>query len=57
MITVSNVVKSYSELNALDSLSLEIKENSIFGLLGVNGAGKTTLLSALNGLIEIDSGT
>lgn len=57
MIKVSNVVKSYDGLNALDSLSLEIKENSIFGLLGVNGAGKTTLLSILNGLIEIDSGT
>ena len=56
MIKVSNVVKSYGELNALDSLSLEIKENSIFGLLGVNGAGKTTLLSILNGLINIDSG-
>jgi len=56
MIKISNVVKSYGELNALDSLSLEIKENSVFGLLGVNGAGKTTLLSILNGLIEIDSG-
>ncbi|QFR50193.1 ABC transporter ATP-binding protein [Sulfurimonas lithotrophica] len=57
MIKVSNVIKSYGELNALDSLSLEVKENSIFGLLGVNGAGKTTLLSILNGLIEIDSGS
>lgn len=56
MIKVSNLVKRYGDINALDSLSLEIKENQIFGLLGVNGAGKTTLLSALNGLLNIDSG-
>ena len=57
MIKVSNVVKRYGDIAALDSLSLEIKENSIFGLLGVNGAGKTTLLSILNGLIDIDQGS
>lgn len=56
MIKVSNVTKSYGNKKALDSLSLEIKEGSVFGLLGVNGAGKTTLLSILNGLIDIDSG-
>jgi len=57
MIEISNVVKRYGDINALDSLSLNIKEKQIFGLLGVNGAGKTTLLSALNGLLNIDSGT
>lgn len=56
MIKISNVTKSYGDKKALDSLSLEIKEGSVFGLLGVNGAGKTTLLSILNGLIDIDSG-
>ncbi len=56
MIKVSNVTKSYGDKKALDNLSLEIKEGSVFGLLGVNGAGKTTLLSILNGLIDIDSG-
>jgi ABC-2 type transport system ATP-binding protein len=56
MIKIKNVSKSYGENKALDNLSLEIKEGSIFGLLGVNGAGKTTLLSILNGLFEHDSG-
>ena len=56
MIKISNVSKSYGDKKALDSLSLEIKEGSVFGLLGVNGAVKTTLLSILNGLIDIDSG-
>jgi len=56
MIKISNVIKTYGEKRALDSLSLDIKEGSIFGLLGVNGAGKSTLLSILNGLVEIDHG-
>ncbi len=56
MIKVSNVTKNYGDKKALDSLSLEIKEGSVFGLLGVNGAGKSTLLSILNGLVELDYG-
>ena len=56
MIKISNVSKYYGDKKALDSLSLEIKEGSIFGLLGVNGAGKTTILSILNGLISMDEG-
>ena len=56
MIEISNISKSYGDLKALNNLSLNIQENTIFGLLGVNGAGKSTLLSILNGLIDIDSG-
>lgn len=56
MIKVSNVVKKYDDLIALDKLSLEIKKGSIFGLLGVNGAGKSTIISILNGLSSFDSG-
>ena len=56
MIKISNVVKSYGKIKALDGFSLEIKKGSIFGLLGVNGAGKSTILSMLNGLIKATSG-
>lgn len=56
MIKITNLSKSYGDKKALENLSLEIKEGSVFGLLGVNGAGKTTLLSILNGLITQDSG-
>ncbi len=56
MIQVRNLSKFYGEKKALNNLSLEVQEGSIFGLLGVNGAGKTTLLSILNGLVEQDDG-
>ena len=56
MIKIKNVTKKYGDIEALSDISLNIKEGSVFGLLGVNGAGKSTLLSILNGLISVDSG-
>ena len=41
---------------ALDSLSLQVDENEVFGFLGPNGAGKTTTLKLLTQLIYPTSG-
>jgi len=56
MIYLKDVVKRYGNVTALNQLSLQIKEGTIFGLLGINGAGKSTLLSILNGLTDFDEG-
>lgn len=56
-ITIQNASKFYRDQVALDGLSLEVPEGSIFGLLGENGAGKTTTLQILLGLIKADSGS
>ena len=48
--------KFYKNLHALKDISLGIKENELFGLLGVNGAGKTTLIKILTCLSEQTSG-
>ena len=42
IIEVSNLVKRYKELIALDHFQLEVEEGEILGLLGPNGSGKTT---------------
>lgn len=42
---------------AVDSVSVDIGENEVFGLLGPNGAGKTTLIHMLATLLKPTSGT
>lgn len=46
----------YKNLHALKDINLGIKENELFGLLGVNGAGKTTLIKILTCLSKQTSG-
>lgn len=48
--------KTYGAQVALEGLSLQVPEGSIFGLLGPNGAGKTTTLKLLAGLRRPSSG-
>ncbi len=48
--------KFYKNLHALKDIDLGIRENELFGLLGVNGAGKTTLIKILTCLSEQTSG-
>jgi ABC-2 type transport system ATP-binding protein len=56
MIRAQAISKRYDRTVALDQLSLEIPEGSVFGLLGPNGAGKTTFLRVAMGLVFADSG-
>lgn len=57
MIKVSNITKTFDDFTAIDNLSLEIGDSSIYGLVGYNGAGKTTLLKTIAGVYVPDSGT
>ena len=56
-IQANNLVKKYGEVTALDGLSLEVEQGTVFGLLGPNGAGKTTAVRVLTTLLSPDSGT
>ncbi len=51
-----NVVKRYANHLALDNVSIDVPEGSIFGLLGPNGAGKTTLIRIINQITAPDEG-
>ena len=49
--------RSFDGVPAVEALSFELPEGSLFTLLGPNGAGKTTTVRLLLGLIAPDSGT
>jgi len=53
---MTDIVKRYRALTALDHLTLNIKKGEILGLLGPNGAGKTTAIRVLTGLTGADAG-
>ena len=56
LVEVKNIVKSYDGHIALDGVSLDVPQGSVYGLLGPNGAGKSTLIRILNHIIAPDSG-
>ena len=51
-----DVVKQYSNHLALNKVSVDVPEGTIFGLLGPNGAGKTTLIRIITRITAPDSG-
>ncbi len=56
MLSIQNIVKQYAEHRALNGVSMDIKEGSVFGLLGPNGAGKTSLIRIINQITAPDEG-
>ena len=56
IIRVQNLVKKFGTLNALQGISFDVDEGTIFGFLGPNGAGKTTTISILCTLLSPTSG-
>jgi ABC-2 type transport system ATP-binding protein len=57
IVEVTNLVKRYNDLTAVNDITFAIKRGEIFGLLGPNGAGKTTTISMLTCLLEPTGGT
>ncbi len=51
-----NVSKTYVNHKALDNVSIQVEEGSVFGLLGPNGAGKTSLIRIINQISVMDQG-
>ncbi|RXK47680.1 ABC transporter ATP-binding protein [Aquirufa rosea] len=56
ILSIQDVVKSYSNHVALDHVSLDIPKGKIFGLLGPNGAGKTSLIRIITQITAPDEG-
>ena len=57
VVSLDQVSKHFAKVTAVDRLSFEIPQGSIFGLLGPNGAGKTTSIRMVVGILRPDEGT
>lgn len=56
-IRASGLTKRFRANLAVDDLTLGVRRNEVFGIIGPDGAGKTTLLRLLCGVMRPDSGT
>ena len=57
VIGVTNLVKTYGSVKAVNQISFEVAQGEVFGMLGPNGAGKTTTVEIVEGLRPADSGS
>lgn len=56
-IQIFSLAKKFGSVIAVDNLDIQVKKNTIFGLVGPDGAGKTTTMRMLCSLLTPDSGT
>lgn len=56
IISARHITKRFTNHTALDDVSVEIPQGSVYGLLGPNGAGKTTLIRVINRITLPDEG-
>ena len=56
IIELRNISKNFGGITALNSVSLEVNEGEVVGLIGDNGAGKSTLIKTLVGVHQPDLG-
>ena len=57
VIEIENVTKTFGEVKAVDRVSLNVPQGSIYGFIGPNGSGKTTTLRMIMNIFYPDSGT
>lgn len=57
MIELREIKKRFGNVDAVTGLTGEIREGSVFGLVGTNGAGKSTCLRMMAGVLKPDQGT
>lgn len=55
-LSVKNVTKNFGGLTAVNSMSFEIIEHEVLGLIGPNGSGKTTMMNLISGALKLSSG-
>ena len=50
LLSMSNIYKTFGEVDVLSDVNFEVGRNEIIGLVGDNGAGKSTLIKLITGV-------
>lgn len=56
MVIIQNLSKSFQYVQALQNVTLAVRQGELCGLLGPNGAGKSTLFKIVMGLLAPEAG-
>jgi ABC-2 type transport system ATP-binding protein len=56
VLSIRNLAKSYGAVKALNGVSFDVPQGSVFGILGPNGSGKTTLLGIVMDVLRANGG-
>ncbi|MEA2981312.1 MAG: branched-chain amino acid transport system ATP-binding protein [Alphaproteobacteria bacterium] len=56
VLSVEGASKRFGGLIAVDSMSFDLAENEVLGLIGPNGSGKTTMLNLISGALKPSGG-
>jgi len=56
MLEVTNLVKDFGGVRAVNRLSFEVEENELLGIIGPNGSGKTTTINLIAGAFKPTEG-
>ena len=56
LLDARDVVKRYGDVQALNGVTVSVREGEFVSIIGPNGAGKTTLVNVLTGLLRPSSG-
>lgn len=57
VLSLTNLVKSFGEKQAVAGITLSVYQGEVFALLGPNGAGKSTTIQMCEGFIKPSSGS
>jgi ABC-type branched-subunit amino acid transport system ATPase component len=57
ILKITNAAVRFGPIQALHSVSLEVRPKELVTLIGSNGAGKSTTLRAISGMVKLESGS